>query len=56
MTWRTTWEHIYLHIISTGRFVRSDAKFSFPYGFKHGTVMPITDEEYDRIKAHYNKQ
>ena len=42
--------------ISTGRFVRSDAKFSFPYGFKHGTVMPITDEEYDRIKAHYNKR
>ena len=40
--------------ISTGRFVRSDASFSFPYGFKHGTVMPITDEEYERIKAFYN--
>ena len=25
--------------ISTGKFVRSDAEFSFPYGFKHGTVM-----------------
>ena len=35
--------------ISTGRFVRSDKEFSFPYGFKHGTVLPITDEEYDRI-------
>ncbi len=40
--------------ISTGRFVRSDAKFSFPYGFKHGTVLPITDEEYDRVKSHFN--
>ena len=36
--------------ISTGRFVRSDNAFSFPYGFKHGTVLVITDEEYDRIK------
>ncbi|MCR5556250.1 MAG: glycoside hydrolase family 43 protein [Butyrivibrio sp.] len=39
--------------ISTGRFVRSDNAFSFPYGFKHGTVMEITDEEYDRIKKAY---
>ena len=39
--------------ISTGRFVRSDKSFSFPYGFKHGTVMAITDEEYDRIKNAY---
>jgi len=39
--------------ITTGRFVRSDDKFSFPYGFKHGTVMTITDEEYDRIKKAY---
>jgi hypothetical protein len=37
--------------ISTGRFVRSDAEFSFPYGFKHGTVMSITDDEYERIKG-----
>ncbi len=37
--------------ITTGRFVRSDEEFSFPYGFKHGTVMQITEEEYDRIKA-----
>ena len=39
--------------ISTGRFVRSDKAFSFPYGFKHGTVMEITDEEYKRIKEKY---
>lgn len=29
-----------------------DAAFSFPYGFKHGSVLTITDEEYARIKAH----
>lgn len=36
--------------ISTGKFIRSDAEFSFPYGFKHGTVLPITMDEYNRIK------
>ncbi|MGI6107040.1 MAG: glycoside hydrolase family 43 protein [Lachnospiraceae bacterium] len=36
--------------IATGKFVRSDAEFSFPYKFKHGTVMPVTAEEYDRVK------
>lgn len=41
--------------ISTGSFVRSDKEFSFPYGFKHGTVMNITDEEYDRINNYYSK-
>ena len=38
--------------LKSGAFVRSDAAFSFPYGFKHGTILPITDEEYDRMKAH----
>ena len=33
-------------------FVRSDGEFSFPYGFKHGTILPITPEEYERMKAH----
>lgn len=37
--------------IDGGRFIRSDESFSFPYGFKHGTVLPITMEEYDRIKG-----
>lgn len=32
-------------------FVRSDQAFSFPYGFKHGTILTITPEEYDRMKA-----
>jgi sucrose-6-phosphate hydrolase SacC (GH32 family) len=36
--------------ISTGLFIRSDDVIRFPYGFKHGTVLAITDEEYSRIK------
>ncbi len=35
-----------------GEFVRSDEQFAFPYGFKHGTILPITEEEYDRMMAH----
>lgn len=31
-------------------FVRCDELFSFPYGFKHGGVIEITDEEYERLK------
>ena len=38
--------------IDSGRFIRSDAAFSFPYGFKHGTILPISLEEYERIRAH----
>lgn len=38
--------------LSSGLFVRSDAAFSFPYGFKHGTILEITQEEYDRMMAH----
>jgi hypothetical protein len=30
-------------------FSRADSEFSFPYGFKHGKVIEITDEEYDRL-------
>lgn len=29
-------------------------KFRFPYGFKHGAVLEITDEEYGRILKEYN--
>ncbi len=35
---------------ASGKFVRSDASFAFPYGYKHGTILEITDEEYERIK------
>lgn len=38
--------------LAQGNFVRSDAECSFPYRFKHGTVLPITEEEYERIKTH----
>lgn len=38
--------------LASGEFVRADEKFSFPYGFKHGTILTITPEEYDRIKSH----
>ena len=36
--------------ISTGVFKRADADFSYPYGFKHGTILTITEEEYERVK------
>ncbi|MBR3974791.1 MAG: glycoside hydrolase family 43 protein [Clostridia bacterium] len=34
-------------------FVRADEEFSFPYGFKHGRFIEITDEEYTRLINHY---
>ena len=30
-------------------FERADGSFSFPYGFKHGRVIEITDKEYERL-------
>lgn len=41
--------------LKDGRFVHSDEQFSFPYRFKHGTVLAITDDEYERIQLHFNK-
>ncbi|MCH5187020.1 MAG: glycoside hydrolase family 43 protein [Oscillospiraceae bacterium] len=38
--------------MASGDFLRSDAAFEFPYGFKHGTILTITEEEFDRMKAH----
>lgn len=38
--------------LASGGFVRSEAEFSFPYRFKHGTVLEITDEEFERIRDH----
>lgn len=35
-------------------FKRADESFSFPYGFKHGGIIEITDEEYDKIEKYYN--
>jgi len=39
--------------MESGLFIRSDKDFSFPYGFKHGTILTITPEEYVRIKKAY---
>lgn len=36
--------------LKSGNFVKSEKSFKFPYGFKHGTVLAISDEEYERIK------
>ncbi|MDO4292410.1 MAG: glycoside hydrolase family 43 protein [Eubacteriales bacterium] len=36
--------------LKSGDFVRSDQRFSFPYGFKHGTILKIGEEEYRRIR------
>ncbi len=35
------------------RFKRADDSFSFHYGFKHGGITEITEEEYQKIKNHY---
>lgn len=37
--------------LSSGQFTRADRQFVFPYGFKHGTIIPITMEDYDRIRS-----
>lgn len=41
--------------ITDGKFVRSDQSFTFPYGFKHGTILQITIEEYNRLKSFKKK-
>lgn len=41
--------------LESGHFVRSDAEFNFPYGFKHGTVLGITMDEYRRLEAYRKK-
>ncbi len=37
--------------LASGRFRRADEAFSFPYGFKHGTVLTITPGEYERLRT-----
>jgi len=37
--------------LSGGKFYRASEKFQFPYGFKHGTVLEINREEYERLKG-----
>lgn len=38
--------------LAEANFARADKSFSFPYGFKHGTIIRISDEEYDSIMNH----
>ena len=38
--------------LTEGQFLRSDRAFFFPYGYKHGTVISISQEEYHRIQNH----
>ena len=38
--------------LKDGSFTRADADFSFPYGFKHGTILPITEEEFLAMQGH----
>lgn len=38
--------------LAGGKFIRSDQKFDFPYGYKHGTILTISVEDYERIKNH----
>jgi len=38
--------------LSSGIFVRADQKFTFPYGYKHGTIVTISHEDYLKLKAH----
>ena len=39
--------------LASGRFARSDESFHFPYGFKHGTIIKISDQEYEQIREIY---
>ena len=36
--------------LAGGKFVLKDDAFFFPYRFKHGTILKITEEEYRRMK------
>lgn len=36
--------------LADGRFKRADESFSFPYRFKHGTILKITEEQYRAVK------
>lgn len=39
--------------LASGRFLRADERFHFPYGFKHGTIVKISEDEYRRIRDFY---
>lgn len=37
--------------LAGGHFTPADGEFTFPYRFKHGTVMKVTKEQYEAVKA-----
>lgn len=37
--------------LASGKFYRASEQFFFPYGFKHGTVLEISEEEYDKLRS-----
>lgn len=39
--------------VGNTHFKQDEKKFTFPYGFKHGHAIEITEEEYDRLKENY---
>lgn len=38
--------------LAGGNFTRMDEICKFPYKFKHGTILTITPDEYEKIKNH----
>jgi hypothetical protein len=38
--------------LSDAAFTRAEGMFSFPYKFKHGTLLSITNDEYERLKGY----
>ncbi|WP_261805841.1 glycoside hydrolase family 43 protein [Lapidilactobacillus luobeiensis] len=41
--------------LKSGEFTRSDKEFSFPYGFKHGTILAISGSEYQHLLQYEKK-
>ncbi len=39
--------------LSTGQLSRLSTDFHFPFPFRHGSVLPITTEERERLKSAY---
>ncbi|MCR5005062.1 MAG: glycoside hydrolase family 43 protein [Clostridiales bacterium] len=37
--------------LSSGVFTQASDDFSFPYHFKHGTILKITEEEFERLQS-----
>lgn len=41
--------------LASGEF-QEDGDFSFPFKFRHGSVLPLSAEEYERVKAAYQAE